>query len=268
MGSCNGLLCLLDHNIFVYNPATSELKALPPASNVDNVCFGLDSKRNEFKVMRIRYLLIREPPVLQTDREVQVLRLNRAAEVYSLNSGCSWRKLINVVDNDDVPCSSTPSCAYANGVCFWCGFNDEKVVAFDVSDEVFQTTPLPDAISLAGNRLEYGRTLTVLNELVAMIVFPKKEEEEIFFDIWVLFEFGVKESWTRLVRIEGFFGLERPLGFWKYGQLFVESREGQLVLCDPFTQRVRNLYVDGIKGSLQVLDYMQSSVSIEEGNNS
>lgn len=90
VGSCNGLLCLFDHNIFVYNPATSELKALPPASNVDNVCFGLDSKRNEFKVMRIRYLLIREPPVLQTDREVQVLRLNRAAEVYSLNSGCSW----------------------------------------------------------------------------------------------------------------------------------------------------------------------------------
>ncbi|KAL4620490.1 hypothetical protein ACB092_06G158200 [Castanea dentata] len=135
VGSCNGLLCLFDHDIFVYNPATSELKALPPAPYVDNVCYGFDSKRNEFKVMRIRYVPIREPPVLQTDREVQVLRLNRVAEVYSLNSGCSWRKLINVVDNDEVPCSSTPSWAYANGVCFWCGFNDEKVVAFDVSNE-------------------------------------------------------------------------------------------------------------------------------------
>nr|XP_023915956.1 F-box protein At3g07870-like [Quercus suber] len=118
-----------------------------------------------------------------------------------------------MVDNDGVTCSSTPSSACANGVCFWCGFNDDKVVAFDVSDEVFQTTPLPDAISLAGNRFEYGRTFTVLNELVAMIVFPKNEEEKTCFDIWVLFEFGVKESWTRLVRIGSFLGLERPLGF-------------------------------------------------------
>ncbi|KAK7836548.1 hypothetical protein CFP56_022389 [Quercus suber] len=133
-----------------------------------------------------------------------------------------------MVDNDGVTCSSTPSWACANGVCFWCGFNDEKVVAFDVSDEV-----------LAGNRFEYGRTFTVLNELVAMIVFPKNEEEKTCFDIWVFFEFGVKKSWTRLVRIGRFLGLERPLG------------EGQLVLCDPFTLRLRNLHVDGVKGSLQ-----------------
>ena len=91
-----------------------------------------------------------------------------------------------------------------------------------------------------------------------MIVFPKNEEEETCFNIWVLFEFGVNESWTRLLRIGGFLGLERPLGFWKNGELFVENREGQLVLCDPFTQRVRNLHVDGVKGSLQVLYYTQS----------
>nr|POE82675.1 f-box protein [Quercus suber] len=98
VGSCNGLLCLFDHDIFVYNPATSELKALPPASNVDNVCFGFDSKRNELKVMRIRYVYV-----------------NR--RFFKRTGKFSW--------------------ACANGVCFWCGFNDEKVVAFDVSDEVF-----------------------------------------------------------------------------------------------------------------------------------
>ena len=35
------------------------------------------------------------------------------------------------------------------------------------------------------------------------------------------------------MRIGGFLGLERPVGFWKNGELFVENREGQLVLCDP-----------------------------------
>ena len=95
---------------------------------MDNVCFSFNSERNEFKVMRIPYVPIRELPVLQTNREVQVLCLNRVAEVYSLNSGCSWRKLINMVDNDDVPCSSTPSWAYVNGVCFWYGLTTKRLL--------------------------------------------------------------------------------------------------------------------------------------------
>lgn len=167
-------------------------------------------------------------------------------------------------DDDDSLDGLTPNWAYANGVCFWlavCGVGNEKIVAFDVSDEVFRTTRLPDAC-IAVN---YEKTFTVLNELVAMIVFPSKEEDERFFDIWVLLEFGVKESWTRLVRIGSFSGLERPLGFWKKGELFMENREGQLVLFDPFKRRVRNLQVDGVKGSLQVFVYTQSSVSIEGG---
>jgi hypothetical protein len=60
-----------------------------------------------------------------------------------------------------------------------------------------------------------------------------------------LLEFGVKESWTQLLRIEAFLGLEWPLGFWKNGELFMENREGQLVYYDPFTKTVRKVEADG-----------------------
>ncbi|XP_062151810.1 F-box protein At3g07870-like [Alnus glutinosa] len=168
VGSCNGLLCLFDYfsggHIFVWNPATSELKALPCASNVDTVCFGFDHKRNEFVVMRTRYVPKRDPSVFITNGGV--LHLNRVAEVYRLRSGDSWRKLI--VDGDVPDCNrpnSRSHWAYANGVCYWWtlrGVEDEKIVAFDVSEEVFRTTPLPDA-SVLGRRSDV-RALMVLNE--------------------------------------------------------------------------------------------------------
>ena len=277
MGSCNGLLCLFDYyfdgdDIFVWNPANSELKALPGACMVDTVSFGFDHKRNEFKVMRIRYVTEREPPIRITNLGVPVLRLKQVAEVYRLRSGGSWRKL---AVNGDVPDSSTPNTqsrwAYANGVCFWWTsrrVKDEKIIAFDVSEEVFRTTPLPDASVLG--RPSDVRALTVLNESVAMLVVRNESKwEGKSFALWVLLEFGVKESWTPLLRIEAFPGLEWPLGFWKNGELFMENREGQLVYYDPFTKTETKVEVDGnyitVEESLQVLAYTPTSHSIHGG---
>jgi hypothetical protein len=74
-----------------------------------------------------------------------------------------------------VPDSNTPNTrsrwAYANGVCFWStlrGVEDEKIIAFDVSEEVFSTTSLLDASVLG--RCSDVRALTVLNESVAMLI--------------------------------------------------------------------------------------------------
>lgn len=220
--------------------------------------------------MRTRYVPERDPPVFITNRGVKVLRLNRVVEVYRLRSGDSWRKL--VVDGDVPDCNGPNSrsrWAYVNGVCYWWtlrGVEDEKIVAFDVSEEVFRTTALPDA-SVLGRRSDV-RALTVLNESVAMVVARNKSKSGgKLFDIWVLLEFGVKESWTRLLRIEAFPGLEWPLGFWKNGELFMENGEGELVLYDPFTHTVRNVdqVNHGVKESLQVLAYTPTSVSFEVG---
>ncbi|XP_041007070.1 F-box protein At3g07870-like [Juglans microcarpa x Juglans regia] len=262
VGSCNGLLCLFDYygtsNIVVWNPTTVEFMFLPHAWDVETVCFGFDPIHEEFKVLRIRYVLESDEPYYLPPYLAGRVHLNQEVEVYSLSGG-SWR---NLAVDVEVPKFQGVDSSYKNGVCFWLAlsyYGDEKIVAFDVCDEVIQTMALPNY------SLEYGeitwRTLTVLKESVALIVYPRNNGEDRFFDIWLLLEFGVKESWIRLVRIVPICGFGWPLGFWKRGELFIVCRDqGELVLYDPFTQTVRTLQLDG--EWFHVLPFTPSSVGI------
>uniref|UniRef100_A0A2N9J528 F-box associated domain-containing protein n=1 Tax=Fagus sylvatica TaxID=28930 RepID=A0A2N9J528_FAGSY len=90
---------------------------------------------------------------------------------------------------------------------------------------------------------------------------------ETCFDIWLLHEFGVEESWTKLITIGPLTQINRPLGFWKNEySLFLENTDGQLVLYDFSTQEMTDLHIDGIPSSLQMLTYMESLVSVRGGN--
>ncbi|XP_041009363.1 putative F-box protein At3g10430 [Juglans microcarpa x Juglans regia] len=147
VGSCNGLLCIFDYfetgNIVVWNPTTMELMLLPHAWDVGTVFFGFDQIHEEFKALRICYVPESEKPHLPRYWDVPV-RLNREAEVYS-RSGGSWR---NLVVDVEVPDLRGYDSAYVSSVYFWLALNctgGEKVFAFDVCDEVFRTTALPNA---------------------------------------------------------------------------------------------------------------------------
>ena len=92
----------------------------------------------------------------------------------------------------------------------------------------------------------------MLNGFIAMVIYSSMSDN-LGFDIWVLLEFGVKESWTKLITIDPLLDLKRPLLFWKSGQIFMENTKGQLVLYDPFTQATKNVQLDGYKGSVRVV---------------
>jgi hypothetical protein len=75
-----------------------------------------------------------------------------------------------------------------------------------------------------------------------------------------MLEFGVRESWTRLLSIRLPLHLKSPLGFWKNGELFVVNSERQLVLYDLLAQTETNLQFEGSRNTFQVVDYKLSSV--------
>ena len=57
--------------------------------------------------------------------------------------------------------------------------------------------------------------------------------------------------------------LERPLGFWKRGELLMVNSEGQLVLYDPLTDTKKNLQVDGVERTFQIVLHTPSTVAVE-----
>uniref|UniRef100_A0A2N9J4S8 F-box associated beta-propeller type 1 domain-containing protein n=1 Tax=Fagus sylvatica TaxID=28930 RepID=A0A2N9J4S8_FAGSY len=266
VGSVNGLVCLHDthwHHVLIWNPATGETKVLP-GNRLDylpidycfgsiDVGFGFDAKTNDYKVII----------VATTSRIIPLLLTSWCqCEVYSLNSN-SWRR----IDGIHVDILNHTYCrTYTNGMFSWYGACDKGYClwSFDISNEVFLTTPLPDATDFEEKS---GRASFMLNELVALAIYYVDTVlgSETCFDIWLLHEFGVEESWTKLITIGPLTQINRPLGFWKNDySLFLENTDGQLVLYDFSTQEMTDLHIDGIPSSLQMLTYMESLVSVRE----
>ncbi|XP_059460670.1 F-box/kelch-repeat protein At3g23880-like [Corylus avellana] len=262
VASCNGLLCLWDYarnDIYLWNPATSsELKALPASSSycrlrvlLFHVGFGFDSVSNDYKVIRI--LLVEGEDDLWDE-----------VDIYSLRCG-SWRQL-----DVGVPLTLIYDdwrSAALDGVFLWYGDDEYKehseiIVAFDFSNEEFRTMLFPDFCDYG----ECTRTVTELKGSLAMLVFPNDDgKKHMYLDIWVMLEFGVRESWTRLLSINLPVHLERPLGFWKNGELFMENRKRQLVLYDLLTQTAKELQFKGSWGTFEVVELRVSSIVINGG---
>ncbi|XP_059434974.1 F-box/kelch-repeat protein At3g23880-like [Corylus avellana] len=257
VASCNGLLCLWDvirSDLYLWNPATSsELKALPAVPSRGrgeprparydpgfyNVGFGFDSVSNDFKAVAL----------VDEDDDGWL-----EAEMYSLKSGC-WRPLDMSV-NFQLPLVSQS--AALDGVFLWYDdgdgeYMDQRIVAFDFSEEEFEMMMFPDASFLCDYYYQYTRTLTKLKGSLAMVVFLQ-EVEFMYLDVWVMLEFGVSESWTRLLGIELPLHLERPLGFWKNGELFMQDIEGQVVLYDLLADTETNLQFEGYRRTIKVVD--------------
>ncbi|KAL4387144.1 hypothetical protein GQ457_09G005580 [Hibiscus cannabinus] len=72
----------------------------------------------------------------------------------------------------------------------------------------------------------------------------------------------MNESWTKQFSIESVPGVEMFLGFWKTGELFIESLDHQLVLFDPSTRELKNLGIHAPKWSMQITAYVESLVPI------
>ncbi|KAE7995654.1 hypothetical protein FH972_000428 [Carpinus fangiana] len=277
LGSCNGLVCLHDNyalRVVLWNPATKETKVVPksnlphfvPAGHklvIDGIGFGFDAKTNDYKIITL--LSLYDPP--SRGKMAQ-------SEVYSLSAD-SWRKV------DTPPFSISPFCSsvrglntYTNGIAslmpYGYGDNWGNLLSFDMSNEVFLKTPLPDDVlldelsDLVLNEFSDWAKIFVLNESIALVVLVwDKGMTEICYDIWLLLEVGVKDSWTKLFSIGPFTDFKpRLLGFWKNDAVLFEDLDGQMVLYDPSTKEMTNLPIHGGTYSLQLVTYMETLVSV------
>ncbi|XP_027171422.1 F-box protein At3g07870-like [Coffea eugenioides] len=265
IGPCNGIICLYGYpdQIALCNPSIGQFKILPPSQvsrphdikvRGGDIGIGFDSKIKDYKVIQILFCISNQSG------------LYYHVEIYSLGTD-SWRKYDAAVPAN-VMYTNMWSMVYKNETfCWWAqNGNTEVILSFNMSKEIFQETPLPSDIECFGGRHRTTRSIVPLNESIALIVYRMKEKEKVF-DVWVMNELVLgaheKSTWTKQLSIGPISGVERPLGFWKSGELVLENCSRELVLYDRKTKEIKNLGLHGKRDRLEVLVYYDSIVSVQ-----
>lgn len=262
-GPCNGVVCLTNtKDVVLCNPATREFKALPVPpfsyprgleSEIEGIGFGYDSVDDNYKVVML---------VTLTKKGYHFIYDSTRVLIFDSSSN-SWRHVDACVPHyvAHFPCFEL----FFNGAFHFYGCAQDgydAIVSFDIREEVFRQIPFPIACSL---NVEAYRSLSVLHDSLAVIAYGDQKEERQF-NIWLMHEYGVKESWTHVFSIGPLEGIHWPLTFWKDAEFLMESSTGKLVSCDLNSQEIKELQVHGIPSSLRAVLYTESLKSIKSDN--
>ncbi|RHN78724.1 putative F-box domain, galactose oxidase/kelch, beta-propeller, F-box associated interaction [Medicago truncatula] len=265
--SINGILCVYDHvdhsNVALWNPTTGENKVIPPRlseclPNFVDVfhlrAFGYDHVTDDYKVIQhVSFHPILDGRVREEDLPMTP---DPFWEIYSLRSN-SWRRLVV-----DMPVlNSNTTNVYLNGMCHWFGLSDGKtfsVVSYNLSNEMFFTTPVDCHARSFSN-------LMVLNGYIALTT---KCYDDKFFNISVLGEIGVKESWTKLFEFGSMPWIDLSLDVWMKGKIFLSQINGKVACFDLTTEEViEEIDFKGDSKNCLIVPYKKNFGTIGEVDN-
>ncbi|XP_050379567.1 F-box protein CPR1-like [Argentina anserina] len=178
--SCNGLVCAtvsistaakLVNHMYIWNPSTGFLKKLPdPSMNVYPVFYGMGylSATGDYKIIKPGQILS--------------LRTNVWKPIHIPFNYLYAYEGIRV-----------------NEALHWFDEHNPGVVAFDLATEGFRTMPLPHAFKVK-NRIRLAAS--VGRCLCALDYVRVKFHEYGSIDLWVMRDYGVADSWTKLFNCE------------------------------------------------------------------
>lgn len=262
VGICHGLVCLYVKDfgnivsVILWNPSIRKWRQVPIEPRKFVLGFGVCDVTNDHKLVKLVHEI--------DDSECKVPPL---VTVYSLRAD-SWR---------DVS-ATAPSCyidlekwsqVFFNGSVHWIAYHGHAeeggirklVASCHMGNEVFHESMLPDC--LATQHLT-DLNITVLEDSLAVLEYNMRIVESCC--IWVMKEYGVAESWTKLLS----FRLGHSwstLGFRKDGQFIFPFRNIGLVSYNPETDNTKNLGITGhiMKSTFYIGTYQESLVLLTGG---
>ncbi|KAM3270995.1 F-box/kelch-repeat protein like [Capsicum chacoense] len=208
LSSCDGLVLIkfLDLRtnkviLSLWNPTTRESVELPLPRLVPLkhcICgMGYDTTSDDYKIVMINLTRFAHGAI--------------STEVLALKSGGSWRSCEYPTDISRV--QGVWDCgmdyfAFIHGAFHWVGRRLSQcyiVVSFNISNEVYGEIPLLDQMCLNFDRKKLTDVLDLgVSTLEGMLCFYSTYYKggEGSFKLWVMRDYGVKESWTILVSIQ------------------------------------------------------------------
>ncbi|XP_059646513.1 F-box protein CPR1-like [Cornus florida] len=265
----------IDDHIVLLNPSTRKRQMLPftpvevpreprcPCPDDGRVerCFcpntaydfGYDSVNDDYKVVRITQLYDKD------DND----SFDSIVKIYSLKSN-SWRRI------QDFPyyfLHNGPDAALASGAFHWVvsrkPYSDtvRLIAAFDLGIEQYRLVPLPEF-----SDENFRMYVDVLGGCLSLLCNYARVRAE----VWVMKEYGVKESWTKLFcvaqpTIIRSFRYVRTLAYSKTGEKVLMQRDDQKLLWyDLGKKRIKKLKIRSRLVPDEVEIYFESLVPLRE----
>ncbi|KAE8684280.1 Detected protein of unknown function [Hibiscus syriacus] len=258
VGSCNGLICLLSWNrdvmnFVLWNPSIQKYVSLPPPIIVfgqrSKFGLGFDSRTNDYKLL-----------IVGVEKDGNLIQ----PCLFSVNENC-WRRVAAIAPNYEVEGCISP--AFVKGAFHWLGYHERndgafsnKILGFDFSAEEFFEINLPESlIGLCPSDLSimnYGESS------IAVLFRVNFESNE----CWMMKEYGVVESWTKVFVFQTFRGWYPPtLAFRNNGEVILRVGFGEIALHDLNCQAIEPRGVKIGDFLLSVSNYVESLALLDKG---
>ncbi|XP_022142598.1 F-box protein CPR30 [Momordica charantia] len=265
-GSCNGILCICNvaDDIALWNPSTRKyriLPSLPPERRSDDVFrfsvdaygFGYDSVHDDFKLLKISQFIRLNP-----------MDIESVVKVFSLRKFC-WIPIQSMTYSLRY---SSKMGVFVNGALHWVVSHQnlgmgvaDLVVAFVLATDKFKEIPLPE---FTDTKCEIH--VHVLGGYLCLLA----NYERARLEVWVMKEYGVQESWTKLLTVgsqvdfDGSIKSVKLLSYSKTGRevLLLQNRK-RLIWYDLQNQKVRDAEIGGLPHSFEAETLVESLIPID-----
>ncbi|XP_059305813.1 F-box/kelch-repeat protein At3g23880-like [Lycium ferocissimum] len=201
--------------LLLWNPSTRESIELPhPESPLTDCVWGLgyDSTSGDYKILA-----------------VNLNGSGRRVEILSLKSG-SWRRIGNYPTG--VHCyPGFKDCGmdylpFVHGAFHWSGMSPYyTIVSFNISNEVYGEIPLLEGMCNRSEKRITDHGVSVLGGMLCLYSTYVHHHKRTF-ELWVMKDYGVKESWTKLIAIPNpnLFNSARPKHLFADGEVLLRCQ--------------------------------------------
>lgn len=186
---------------------------------------------------------------------------DQVIRVYSAKTD-SWKTVLARVPFRVLPWAKP---VFFNGVVHWLGFGGKfppvnQIMGFDFAKEEFRILPLRGVMNERGIK-----SLGVMGGCVCVL--STERDADSFLEMWIMMEYGVKESWIRTSSFGGAYNTDGMMVI--FPVCYVEEKVvlmikcERLVLYDPLRRKSTNINVNLRErgGTLDVVMYEESLVS-------